>query len=123
VTALPGPLDLVRRLVDAENAHDRAQAEPIIARECTITRARGVEQGSDALLDEIEHPRSSTIRRDLVDASWIRESGAQAVVRSIVTTRDESAPGDPPKTFRNLHVFEQQDGHWKCIAWQVTELK
>ena len=116
-------IERVRALVDSENARDRERAAAILAEEFTaITRASGVERNRDELLADIADPKRS-IRRDLDDDVWVRNSGDVAVVKSLVTTVDEAAPADPPRRFRNLHVFQKQTGEWKCVAWQVTELK
>jgi len=124
MAARASPIDLVRQLVEAENERNRAAAEAVLAEDfAAITRARGVEQDRDGLLDEIAQPKSSTVRRALGDDLWLHQSGDLAVVRSLVTTTDDAAPADAPKTYRNLHVFERRDGRWKCLAWQVSELR
>jgi ketosteroid isomerase-like protein len=115
--------DLVRDLVAAENARDRASAEAILAEDFTaITRSSGVERNRDELLADIADPKRS-IHRKLGDDVWVQASGDLAVVLSVVTTTDEAAPAEAPKSFRNCHVFQPRDGQWKCVAWQVTALE
>ena len=120
-----GLVELVRQLVDAENEHDKAKAHSILAQNfAAITRARGEEQDRDALLKEIADPKNPNLRRELLERDcWERVSGSLGVVRSIITTPDRTAPQAAPGRFRNVHVFENQQGDWRCVAWQVTELK
>ena len=118
-------IERVRRLVEAENERDRAKAESILAEDfAAITRARGVEQNRYDLLEEVANPKNPTLRRELDESDlWIRISGNQGVVRSLVRTTDRSSPNDPPVTFRNVHVFERQRDSWNCLSWQVTKLE
>lgn len=115
----PDPVQTVRQLAEAENRHDRHAAEQLLAADFVgITRARGEEQTRDKLLDEIASPGNPELYR-AVDAHevWMGQGLNLCVVRSIVST------DKPPKRFRNLHVLTMVQGHWLCLAWQVTELK
>ena len=115
--------DLVCQLVKAENECDRAKVDSILAQNFTaITRARGEEQNRGDLLNEIENPKNPNIHR-IVDLLSTLGSGDIVVVRSVITTTDQADPKASPKRFRNIHVFEKQQGTWLCVAWQVTELK
>jgi Domain of unknown function (DUF4440) len=118
-------IEQVRRLVEAENERNRATADEILAQDfAAITRARGVEQNRDALLAEVENPKNPNLRRELGESDlWVRVSGDQGVVRSLVKTTDRTSPDEAPTTFRNVHVFERQGESWKCLAWQVTKLE
>jgi hypothetical protein len=118
-------IEQVRRLVEAENQRDRARADRILAQDfAVITRARGVEQNRDALLEEVANPDNPYLHRVIGESDfWVRVSGDQGVVSSLVTTTDKASPDEAASTFRNVHVVELQRGSWKCIAWQVTKLK
>jgi hypothetical protein len=51
------PATLVAKLIDSENNRNRPEADEILAADfAEITRARGVEQTRQNLLDEIQHP-------------------------------------------------------------------
>jgi Domain of unknown function (DUF4440) len=121
-------IDLVRQLIEAENEHGergRGRAEPILAKDFTaITRARGEEQNRDSLLAEIANPKNPNLHRELEEHGyWERSSGDLGVVRSVVATTDRTNLQAKPKRFRNIYVFQRRQDQWRCIAWQVTELK
>ncbi len=124
MSAESGLIELVRQLIEAENEHDREKAEPILAEDFTaITRARGEEQNRDALLEEIANPKNPNLLRKLDPGAWERESGDLGVVRSFITMMDRTNPQAEPGRFRNIHVFQRQQGRWLCVTWQVTGLK
>ncbi|MFG3438824.1 nuclear transport factor 2 family protein [Nonomuraea sp. NPDC047897] len=115
----PDPVQTVRRLVEAENRHDREAAERLLAADFVgITRARGEEQARDELLAEVARPANPDLDRDVdADDLWTGRGPNLCVVRSIVTT------DEPVRRFRNLHVLVVEQDRWRCLAWQVTELK
>jgi ketosteroid isomerase-like protein len=101
-----------------------------------ITRSNGMEEVIDVLLNKIANPKEPNIQREIDDHDFqVWSSGDLGIVRSLVATRDRHIPNDSripfsniPLTkvsnrFRNTHVFEKQQGRWRCIAWQVTELE
>lgn len=120
----PELIDLVRKLVEAENTRNRAASEAIIAPDFLgITRARGVEQDKEAMLNELANSQNPNLRRSLEDDQfWADMCGHLGVVRSVVALTDSSNPQAAPKRFRNMHVFEHRAGQWVCLAWQVTAL-
>ncbi len=120
-----GLIELVRQLIKAENERDEMKADSILAQSfIAITRARGEEQNREDLLKEITNPKNLNIRRELDKHDfWVLVSGDLGVVRSLVTTTDQTDPQAVPKRFRNIHVFHNERGHWRCVTWQVTELK
>ena len=46
-----------------------------------------------------------------------------AIVRSLLPATDSRTAPIRAASYRNLHVFLMVDGEWKCIAWQVTEVR
>ena len=113
----------VRRLVQAENECNRDKANSILAQNfIAITRSNGQERERNILLDGIEKPLNPNIHRTISDMSPVI-SGDLAVVRSLVTTTDTSKPEAASGRFRNIHVFENQQGNWRCVLWQVTKLE
>ncbi len=124
-------IELVRTLVAAENKggeEGRAHAEGVLAHYFgVITRAGGVEEARDALLKAIgaEPNRKKKKLRTLEDEFCVRVFDRVAAVRSVVgvSEGEENQPLVLTGRFRNMHLFENQDGQWRCIAWQVTRLE
>jgi hypothetical protein len=118
-------IELVHKIIDAENEHNSTIAESILAQNfAAITRSGGAEQSRNLLLEEIANPKNPNLRRELDEHDfWVNTSEELGVVRSLVTTTDRGNPEAIPRRFRNIHVFEKQQAIWRCIAWQVTELK
>lgn len=84
-----------------------------------ITRAKGKEQGREALLDSIAEPADPSLRRRLESTKvWVWATPGCSVVRSVVVT-----DGPEPGRFRNVHVLAPEEGVWRCLVWQVTELR
>ncbi|MGQ0537725.1 MAG: nuclear transport factor 2 family protein [Gemmatimonadaceae bacterium] len=114
----------MRRLIDAENAAAHGHAAKVLAEDfVAITRARGEEQARAALLQEIANPRNPNITRAIEAEPRERVSGDIGMVRSIVRAVDKTQPGATPNRYRNIHVFERRQGDWRCVLWQVTEIK
>jgi hypothetical protein len=114
--------ELVAELVAAENDCDRDRADRVLAASFLgITRARGVEQNREQLLDQIAHCPNNLVRTLEESSATTYASEAFAVVRSIVGVND--SVGTPQGRYRNLHAFERQNQQWICVAWQVTKLE
>lgn len=114
-------INVVTRLFEAENSADADAARRLLSKDfIAITRARGVEQEREALLDELAHPKNPSVTRTLegIPSAW--QTGDLAFVRSIVSIQD----GEPPIAvrFRNLHILRREGDAWACLAWQVTKL-
>jgi len=123
-------IGLVRQIIDAENEGGeggRSKADLVLAHNFTrITRSSGQEQGRDDLLKAIAiasagdaNPLRVPIEREF----WPLHSDSVGVVHSLVATHGRSDPKRTLSCFRNTHVFEKQDGAWRCVAWQVTRLQ
>src|SRR5947209_3382579 len=87
-------LGLVEKLVQSENEQDRTKAEPLVAPHFTlITRARGVEQDRETLLDEIANSPNPNVCREVEkDDRWELIKGEMGVVRCVVRTMDRTDP-------------------------------
>ncbi len=121
-------IEQVRQLIMAENEggeSGRVKADFILAQNfTTITRSNGDEEDRAALLNAIANPRNQNLSRELDEREfWVVESNNLGVVRSLITTKGRSEPSTILGRFRNIHVFEKQQGRWRCVAWQVTRLK
>jgi len=119
-------IELVRQFVEAENdggKHGKVKADPILAPNfIAITRSSGDEESRDDLLKAIANPKNPNLVRDFDEREfWVRECGDLGVVRSLITTKERSNPKTILGRFRNIHVFENQQGQWRCVAWQVTK--
>lgn len=115
-------IDHVRQLIDAENRGDRRQAAGILADDfVAITRRAGLEENRDDLLKKIGSPPAPNPKRELTQFQ-IWESASLGVVRSLVRTTDPTTQLVTGE-FRNLHVFKREGQTWRCVNWQVTELK
>jgi hypothetical protein len=124
----------VRQLIDAENNHDGGTAERILADNFAgITRSQKKdneeqEQNRVELLRKIgqkpqgnKNSENSNPRQMDKQDYQIWESEGLGVVKSLVTRTN---PKDQKvERFRNIHVFEKQQGKWRCVAWQVTRLE
>ena len=117
--------DIVKRLLDSENSADSTVAGEILAPSfIAFTRARGEEQGREAVLHEIAHPLNPNLQRTVDPARvFERVEGKIGVVRSLVLVTDRSKISEPPMKFRNLHVFEDEGGRWRCVIWQANQIK
>lgn len=105
----------VKDLIKAENSKDRGKADKILSKKfIAITRSKGEEQDREKLLEAIEN--SNRNDREVYDLHVIGdESDKTVIVRSIVKV---------PISYRNTHVFvKEENEEWRCISWQVTELK
>lgn len=112
----------VRGLVQAENDGSREAAERFLSPDfAVISRSRNEEQGREAMLAEIGRPNPALRRTLEEDGFRVWPGGAQNVVRSTVALRDDSRPGTV-RRFRNLHVFDDEDGQPRCVAWFVAEI-
>ncbi|GAA2208042.1 hypothetical protein GCM10009850_035000 [Nonomuraea monospora] len=111
---------VVRSLIAAENLCDReAAAELLSPHFAGIVRANGLSQSREELLDRISAPTDPAVRRRLDDnAIEVQEAPGWCVVHSIVIT-DGAAAG----RFRNTHLLVQEEDVWRCLFWQVTELR
>lgn len=121
-------IEQVRQLIAAENEggeSGRVKADFILAPNfTTITRSNGEEEERAALLETIANPRNPNLLRELDEREfWVLESGNLGVMKSLITTKERSDPSTILGGFRNIHVFENQQGRWRCVAWQVTKLK
>jgi hypothetical protein len=113
--------ELVAELISAENNCDRYRADRLLAASFLgITRARGIEQDREQLLDQIANCPNNMVRKLEEITTTTYASNAFALVRSIVGVND--SVGAPQGRYRNLHAFERQDQLWTCVAWQVTKL-
>lgn len=114
-------VSVVERLIEAENTRNAGASAAELATDFVgITRARGVEQDRDAMLQEVANPKS-LVERQLEPERWVRQSGDVAVVRSVVVVYDGTSPPVVAR-FRNVHVLTREGDAWKCLAWQVTKL-
>ncbi len=105
----------VTDLIEAENHHNSGDASKILSKNfISITRASGIEEDRDTLLQAIETSKLDGRTVEKLSTTG-EESDRIRVVRSIVKV---------PKSYRNTHVFvKEENEEWRCISWQVTELK
>jgi hypothetical protein len=113
-------MSLVINLIGSENDKNRNNAQMILSKEfIAITRSSGKEENREMLLKSIEKgsEKNPNIVRIMDKEYKVVENGHLGIVRSKVITKN------PEGNYRNLHIFRKENDHWKCIIWQVTELK
>jgi hypothetical protein len=117
-------IGLVRELINAENQRDKIIADPILSKNfIAIMRANGEEQNREELLKRIANPSNPNIIRHFKGGrDIISSSKSFGVIESIIMTTDKEKPNDMSKLYRNIHVFVKED-KWRCISWEVNEIK
>jgi ketosteroid isomerase-like protein len=110
---------LNQRILQAEEAGDTDTLAPFLADEFAIVRASGEQQMREKFLDDIP---ANAHRGRKADRTQVRLYGNDAVFTCRATTKRDN-DGDPaPASFWNTRVFRRQEGVWRCVAWQVTEM-
>lgn len=111
-------IEAVQKLIEAETEKDSSIAESFLSEKfVAINRSDGRQQNRDDLLKEIGDQNKPDVQRKLIETvDIVPQSQDIAVVRSLVEITI-------PRKFRNTHVLLNEDGHWRCISWQVTEQK
>jgi hypothetical protein len=115
----------VRGLIQAENDGSRADAERYVSQTfAVISRSTGKEQGREEMLEQIGSPNPGLVRGFDEEAGFTPwPAGPLQVVRSTVVLTNTTTPDAEPRRFRNLHVFQDEDGQPMCVAWFVAELQ
>lgn len=110
----------VHNLVNAENNGNSVIADSILSKDFIgITRSSGTEQNRVKLIEAIDSSRIK-IKRELNEEHLrVFNYGTVAISRSLVTVKED---GKEDTFFRNIQVFENEDGKWLCKIWQVTKL-
>lgn len=110
----------ITKLVEAENGNIGVKdVEHILSDAFHITRSKGEEQDKRRWLEGISRKKKSNIVRKLEDKREIFESNDLSVVRSVIRMKSKSVS----RRYRNIHVFANETGIWRCKIWQVTKLK
>ena len=114
---------LVRKLIGAENAGSRRDADQILSSAFLgITRADGSEQDREALLQAIEAAQGRGRVREMEEPVQVSLGSETALVRGIVAVRAEADQKAIISRFRNTLTFRLEGSDWRCIGWQVTRL-
>jgi hypothetical protein len=112
---------LNQRTFEAEDDPDRARdiLEPILSRDFSIVRARGVVQDKHRMIDQAAR-KTSGRRRNLTSVD-VRVYEDAAVVGTLLTLVEPT--GKELGDYVNTKVFVRQEAGRQCVAWQVTEVK
>ena len=117
-------IEKVQNLINAENNGDSKIADSILSNDfIAITRSSGKEENRDKLLLAIEKGKSDLEEKRKLDQDYFKireldkehvkviDNGKIAVSRSLITLKEK---GQDDKIYRNIHVFENEDGNWLC---------
>ena len=123
---------IIFKLIEAENGPKGTEKERVEAKDVKsflsenfeFTGGKDIEgqvKNKAAWLKDIPRPSVYREIHDLLDI--VPESDDIAVIKSIVTTT-KTAPDSNllPDKYRNIHVFVNENGDWRCNYWQVTKL-
>lgn len=114
-------IKLNRATFKAEDDLDAKAMAELLTDDFFIVRASGALSKKEAALKETVDPARKGLTREVVDGSEdVRVSGNGGFVACLITLkRDGRVVGQ----FRNLKVCAKgNDGKWRCVAWQVTEV-
>ena len=108
------------QILQAEEAGLPDQIAPHLHENFTIIRASGKKENRQAFLDAV--PANANRGRS-ADQLEIHPYGDCAVVIICVTTSQNKDGAPAVGRFWNTRVFIRQSGQWRCVAWQVTEIR
>jgi hypothetical protein len=107
-------------ILQAEEAGQPDQIAPHLHEDFTIIRAKGARQNRAEFLKAVP---ANANRGRTADEIEVRSYGDSAVFVCRVSI-SRNADGTPASGhFWNTRVFVRQDGEWRCVAWQVTEIQ
>ena len=120
-------------LITSENAGDYKTADEILSDKfIAITRSSGIEEPNSDLIEAIKKAKSDFEKKRELNKDYKKERILDkehidvfddeniAITRSLITLKET---GEKDTLYRNIHVFENQSGKWKCKIWQVTKLE
>ena len=125
-------INQLKALITSENKGDSKIAEKILSDKFIgITRSSGIEEVKSDVLKAIKKAKSDIEKkrkfnkdykkeRKLDEHIEIFEEKTIAITRSLITLIET---GEKDTFYRNIHLFENQNGKWKCKIWQVTKLE
>jgi hypothetical protein len=111
---------LNRRILRAEEKGDTAILDQILADDFTMVCARGEQWTRKAFLETI--PDNAGRNRTADDPQVRFLDGHSAVFTCRVTTKRDSDGNPSIGHFWNTRTFLRQEGAWRCVVWQVTEI-
>ena len=112
-------MEINARMLEAEEQDQAAELEKHLTEDFFIVRSTGQKLDRQAFLADV--PSKSQRGRQ----AWqpeVRLLGNCAIYTCIVTTTQNPDGTPNPGRFWNTRLFVQQDGHWRCAAWQVTKV-
>ena len=105
---------------------ERKVVESILAADfIQITRGKGQVLTRAGLVEDISENARPEFRRHVsraqTEVDLFSESGV-AVATTLLPATNHGNTAIEQASYRNLHVFVNRDGVWKCVVWQVTKV-
>jgi hypothetical protein len=116
---IPEIIELNARLLDAEEQGRAADIEPLLTKSFFIVRSSGQKLDRAAFLADVPNQCNRGRR---AEQSEVNHAGSCATYTCIVTTAQNPDGSANPGRFWNTRLFVQEDGRWRCAAWQVTRI-
>ena len=111
---------LNEHILQAEEAGLTDDLATLLHEDFTIIRTSGKKENRQAFLDAVP---ANANRGRTADQLEIHPYGDCAVVIICVTTSQNKDGAPAVGRFWNTRVFIRQSGQWRCVAWQVTEIR
>ena len=106
-------MEINARILEAEEQGQAADFETLLTEDFFIVRSTGQKLDRAAFLADV--PDRKHRGRQAVQPE-VHQYKDCAIYTCIVTTSQN------PGRFWNTRLFVLEDGHWRCAAWQVTEV-
>ena len=106
-------------LTAAEETGDAKKVEKLIGNDFVIVRATGVRQERDAYIGKIAENAGRDRRPE---ESKVEVYDRTALYTGVITTKKIGGTEGGRDSFRNVRMWREMGGEWKCIYWQVTRV-
>jgi uncharacterized protein DUF4440 len=110
---------LNERILQAEEAGQKDELGPLLAEGFTIIRSKGEKVERHDFLEAV--PKNANRGRHAAQTN--AQLVGQCAIYTCLVTTTQNPDGTPnPGRFWNTRLFVQENGNWRCAAWQVMKI-
>jgi len=106
-------------LTAAEETGDAEKVKKMIGNDFVIVRATGVRQEREEYVKKIAENAG---RGRKPEETKVQVYDRTALYSGVISTKKIGGAEGERDKFRNVRMWREEGGEWKCIYWQVTKV-